>query len=136
MLLPRSTTARNNRFHPHVIAPGLTAPHKLQGSLDRDAPIVSLAAYLDLLGVRIMSKGVSVARLLLIVLICIPACAQYKGDHIHGFLGLESRTQAPAGLYAVDVLWVYPTKMFPGRLEGRHLVGKARVHRQIEGEPS
>jgi hypothetical protein len=117
MLLPRSTTARNNRFHPHVIAPGLTAPHKLQGSLDRDAPIVSLAAYLDLLGVRIMSKGVSVARLLLIVLICIPACAQCKGDHIHGFLGLESRTQAPAGLYAWMCSGCIPPRCFPEDLK-------------------
>jgi hypothetical protein len=56
-----------------------------------------------------MSKGVPAASLLLIVLICVPACAQYKGDHIPGFLGLESGTQAPPGLYAVNVLWVYPT---------------------------
>lgn len=35
--------------------------------------------------------------------------AQYKGDHIPGFLGLESGTQAPAGLYVGNVAWVYPT---------------------------
>jgi hypothetical protein len=56
-----------------------------------------------------MSKGIRVASLLLIVIIRVPACAQYKGDHIPGFLGLESGTQAPPGLYAVDVVWVYPT---------------------------
>jgi hypothetical protein len=35
--------------------------------------------------------------------------AQYKGDHIPGFLGLSSGTQAPPGLYFGNVLWVYPT---------------------------
>ena len=35
--------------------------------------------------------------------------AQYKGDHIPGFLGLDSGTQAPAGLYIGNVVWVYPT---------------------------
>ena len=35
--------------------------------------------------------------------------AQYKGDHIPGFLGLESGTQAPPGLYVGNVVWVYPT---------------------------
>jgi hypothetical protein len=56
-----------------------------------------------------MSKAGPVASLLLIVLICVPVCAQYKSDHIPGFLGLESGTQAPPGLYAVDVLWVHST---------------------------
>ena len=35
--------------------------------------------------------------------------AQYKGDRIPGFLGLDSGTQAPAGLYVGNVVWVYPT---------------------------
>jgi hypothetical protein len=35
--------------------------------------------------------------------------AQYKGDHIPGFLGLDSGTQAPPGLYVGNVVWVYPT---------------------------
>ena len=35
--------------------------------------------------------------------------AQYKGDHIPGFLGLESGSQAPPGLYVGNVVWVYPT---------------------------
>jgi hypothetical protein len=39
----------------------------------------------------------------------LPAAAQYKGDHLPGFLGLESGTQAPPGIYAGDLLWVYPT---------------------------
>jgi hypothetical protein len=34
---------------------------------------------------------------------------QYKGDHIPGFAGLESGTQAPPGLYVGDLVWVYPT---------------------------
>ncbi len=56
-----------------------------------------------------MSKHIPVACLLLIILICVPAAAQYKGDHIPGFLGLDSGTQAPPGIYAGDLLWVYPT---------------------------
>src|SRR5271155_581672 len=35
--------------------------------------------------------------------------AQYKGDHIPGFIGLESGSQAPPGLYIDNVVWVYPT---------------------------
>jgi hypothetical protein len=35
--------------------------------------------------------------------------AQYKGDHIPGFLGLGSGRQAPSGLYVGNVGWVYPT---------------------------
>jgi hypothetical protein len=35
--------------------------------------------------------------------------AQYKGDHIPGFLGLSSGTQAPPGLYLDNLVWVYPT---------------------------
>jgi hypothetical protein len=38
------------------------------------------------------------------------ACeAQYKGADIPGFLGLQSGTQAPPGLYLGNVVWVYPT---------------------------
>jgi hypothetical protein len=35
--------------------------------------------------------------------------AQYKGDHIPGFLGLQAGTQAPPGLYVGNLVWVYPT---------------------------
>jgi hypothetical protein len=35
--------------------------------------------------------------------------AQYRGDDIPGFLGLQSGTQAPPGLYLGNVVWVYPT---------------------------
>ena len=35
--------------------------------------------------------------------------AQYKGDDIPGFLGLQSGTQAPPGIYVGNVVWVYPT---------------------------
>lgn len=35
--------------------------------------------------------------------------AQYKGDHIPGFIGLESGSQAPPGLYIDNLVWVYPT---------------------------
>ena len=45
------------------------------------------------------------------ILIALPVVseAQYKGDHIPGFLGLESGSQAPPGLYVGNVVWVYPT---------------------------
>lgn len=47
---------------------------------------------------------------LLVCLSVAAACnAQYKSDHVPGFLGLESGTEAPPGLYAANVLWVYPT---------------------------
>ena len=35
--------------------------------------------------------------------------AQYKGDDIPGFLGLQSGTQAPLGIYVGNMVWVYPT---------------------------
>jgi hypothetical protein len=35
--------------------------------------------------------------------------AQYKGDHIPGFIGLESGSQAPPGLYIGNLVYVYPT---------------------------
>jgi hypothetical protein len=46
---------------------------------------------------------------LTLVLITVSAEAQYKGDHIPGFMGLQSGSQAPPGLYIGDVVWVYPT---------------------------
>ena len=57
-----------------------------------------------------MSRVVLVVLLSgLVSLIDLPASAQYKGDDIPGFLGLQSGTQAPPGLYAGNLLWVYPT---------------------------
>jgi hypothetical protein len=35
--------------------------------------------------------------------------AQFKGDDIPGFAGLESGSQAPPGLYVGSAAWVYPT---------------------------
>ena len=35
--------------------------------------------------------------------------AQYRGDHIPGFVGLESGSQPPPGLYVGNIVWVYPT---------------------------
>jgi hypothetical protein len=48
---------------------------------------------------------------LVLLTVLIPVCsyAQYKGDHIPGFIGLEAGTQAPPGLYVANVVWVYPT---------------------------
>lgn len=41
--------------------------------------------------------------------IAIGCKAQYTSDHVPGFLGLESGTEAPPGLYAANIVWVYPT---------------------------
>lgn len=35
--------------------------------------------------------------------------AQYRGDHIPGFIGLESGTQAPPGIYLGNLVYVYHT---------------------------
>jgi hypothetical protein len=42
-------------------------------------------------------------------LIAIDGRAQYKGDHLPGFVGLNAGTDAPPGLYVGNVVWVYPT---------------------------
>lgn len=44
-----------------------------------------------------------------VFLISLNCEAQYKGDHIPGFAGLQSGTEAPPGLYVGDILWIYPT---------------------------
>src|SRR5215475_13818449 len=46
------------------------------------------------------------AALLVAAVLC---HAQYKGDHIPGFFGLQGGSQAPPGLYVGNVVWVYPT---------------------------
>jgi hypothetical protein len=43
------------------------------------------------------------------LLIAASAEAQYKGDHIPGFIGLESGSQAPPGLYLGNLVYVYHT---------------------------
>jgi hypothetical protein len=63
------------------------------------------------------NKSGSNRRLLLLILwpflltVVLPtqSHAQYKGDDIPGFSGLESGSQAPPGLYVGNVVWVYPT---------------------------
>jgi hypothetical protein len=56
-----------------------------------------------------MFRSKTVTLLLFIIATGLAATAQYKGDDIPGFLGLQSGTQAPPGLYAGNLLWVYPT---------------------------
>ena len=56
-----------------------------------------------------MSGRLPLAFLLLCALIAAPASAQYKGDRLPGFVGLDGGTQAPPGIYAGNLLWVYPT---------------------------
>jgi hypothetical protein len=46
---------------------------------------------------------------LILTVLAVPTAAQYKGDDIPGFTGLQSGTQAPPGLYLGNVVWVYPT---------------------------
>jgi hypothetical protein len=47
--------------------------------------------------------------LLAISLASVALHAQSRGDHIPGFLGLQSGTQAPPGLYVGNLVYVYPT---------------------------
>jgi len=47
--------------------------------------------------------------LLPFVLMALASEAQYRGDHIPGFVGLQSGTQAPPGIYVGNLLYVYPT---------------------------
>jgi hypothetical protein len=46
---------------------------------------------------------------LVFLLVPLRSQAQYKGDDIPGFLGLENGTQPPPGLYIGSLAWVYPT---------------------------
>jgi hypothetical protein len=41
--------------------------------------------------------------------VAITAQAQYKGDHIPGFIGLQSGSQPPAGFYVGNLTYIYPT---------------------------
>ena len=56
--------------------------------------------------------------LLLTLLAPFPSHAQYKGDHIPGFIGLESGSQAPPGLYIGNLVYVYPTDTIKGNNGG------------------
>jgi hypothetical protein len=47
--------------------------------------------------------------ILAFLLVPLRSQAQFKGDHIPGFIGLESGSQAPPGLYVGDLVYVYPT---------------------------
>jgi len=44
-----------------------------------------------------------------LLLVALSSEAQYKGDHIPGFIGLESGSQAPPGFYVGNLVYVYPT---------------------------
>jgi hypothetical protein len=46
---------------------------------------------------------------LFIILLTCRSDAQFKGDHIPGFIGLSSGTEAPPGVYLGNLVWVYPT---------------------------
>jgi hypothetical protein len=66
------------------------------------------------------------ALFVVIVLAGIATEAQYKGDDIPGFLGLQSGTQAPPGLYVGNVVWVYPTDTVKDA--NGNTVGQHRLH--------
>jgi hypothetical protein len=51
---------------------------------------------------------------LALLLTAVSTEAQYKGDHIPGFLGLASGSQAPPGLYVGNLVYVYPTDTIKG----------------------
>jgi hypothetical protein len=63
----------------------------------------------QLAGERELLLRLSYTCLVALPLLDVAGQAQYKGDHIPGFLGLESGAQAPPGIYVGDLLWVYPT---------------------------
>jgi hypothetical protein len=44
-----------------------------------------------------------------LLLVALNCAAQYRGDHIPGFIGLESGSQAPPGFYIGDLVYVYHT---------------------------
>jgi len=56
-----------------------------------------------------MRRSDGALTLLGFLLIAVASYAQYKGDHIPGFTGLENGTQAPPGVYVGSMVWVYPT---------------------------
>jgi hypothetical protein len=53
--------------------------------------------------------------------------AQYHGDDIPGFLGLQSGTQAPPGLYIGNAVWVYPTDTIKDN-NGNNVNPQHRLH--------
>jgi hypothetical protein len=64
-----------------------------------------------------MSKAIPIALLLgLVFFFVLPASAQYKGDDIPGFLGLQSGTQAQGVVHAeefVETFKEYPPSQAP-----------------------
>src|SRR4029077_5745576 len=52
--------------------------------------------------------------LMVFLLIAVATEAQYRGDHIPGFIGLESGSQPPPGLYVGDLVYIYPTDTIKG----------------------
>jgi hypothetical protein len=50
-------------------------------------------------------------RICLLTLLLIAICseAQYKADHIPGFVGLQAGSQPPPGVYLGNLVWVYHT---------------------------
>jgi len=47
--------------------------------------------------------------LFIFLLIAVLSKAQYRGDHIPGFAGLDSGSQPPPGLYVGNLIWVHRT---------------------------
>src|ERR1700756_142494 len=63
---------------------------------------------------RIVSRPLRHLCLVACLMIVVSAQAQYRGDHIPGFIGLESGTQAPPGVYVGNLVYVYPTDTLKG----------------------
>lgn len=78
-----------------------------------------------------MRKLIS-ACFLLGALLAVPASqAQYKADHIPGFVGLEDGTQPPPGIYAQNLVWVYPTSTVKGN-NGNNIAGGLSLTSSLE----
>jgi hypothetical protein len=58
---------------------------------------------------RVPSLTMNVYWLFAFLLLSVNSQAQYRGDHIPGFIGLESGTQAPPGVYVGNLVYVYQT---------------------------
>lgn len=60
------------------------------------------------------------------LLLSIASHAQYKGDDVPGFLGLQCGTQVPPQLCIGNVVWIYPTDTIKDA--NGNTVGQQRAH--------
>jgi hypothetical protein len=76
-------------------------------------------------------RKISPFLVLAIIAVAQTCKAQYKGDHIPGFAGLESGTQAPPGIYVGDLVWVYPTSTIKNN-DGNNVNGSGSLTSSLD----